>query len=141
MSKTASIIESGQIRYSEAFKRMVVEDVDSGRLSANGASAKYGIRGHATVLRWVRQYSKYRIPGTIVRMTSEEQQHQGRDALMRQSTAEHRIRQLEEALADAQLQLREDRVKIRTLETMIDLAEETYSIPIRKNSGAEPSHG
>lgn len=139
MSKSTSMVESGRLRYSEAFKRQVVSEIDAGRLSANSASVKYGIHGHATVSRWVRRYSKYQIPGTIVRMTSQEQQQSDREALARRAASEERIRQLEAALADAQLQLREDQVKIRSLETLIDLAESTYAIPLRKNSGAERS--
>ena len=140
MSKGASIRGSVRIAYSEAFKRQVVEEIDSGRVSATGASRKYEIHGHMTVARWLQRYSRYRVPGTMVRMTSKEHEQQQRQKAQREGTAEERVRQLEQALADAQLQLREDRLRIKALETMIDLAEEAYRIPIRKNSGAGPSH-
>jgi hypothetical protein len=65
-------------------------------------------------------------------MTDKEQQHRHEREPRKQSSDEERIRLLEHALADASL-------RIRTLETMIDIAEQEYEIPIRKNSGAEPS--
>jgi transposase-like protein len=43
------------IRYSDEFKKTVVREVLDG-LSKDGASRKYGIGGHTTVLRWIRQY-------------------------------------------------------------------------------------
>ncbi len=132
MTKPASIHVYSTVRYSEAFKRQIVEEVDSGRLRAADARKKYAIPGHDTINRWRRRYSKFAVSGTLIRMTDKEQQHRHEREPRKQSSDEERIRLLEHALADASL-------RIRTLETMIDIAEQEYEIPIRKNSGAEPS--
>jgi len=47
------------IRYSEAFKATVVDEIARGRFgSAHEASQAYGIRGKETVRRWLRQYGR-----------------------------------------------------------------------------------
>lgn len=132
MSKPASIHSFPRIRYSEAFKRHVIEEIDSGRLRVSDARKKYAIPGHETISRWRRRYSKFAVQGTLIRMTDKEQQDREERDRRKQTSDQDRIRLLERALADASL-------RIRTLETLIDIAEEEYEIPIRKNSGAGPS--
>jgi transposase-like protein len=45
------------VRYSEAFKQRLVEDVAGGKYkSLNEASRRNGIRGCATVSKWIKQY-------------------------------------------------------------------------------------
>ncbi len=125
MSETNGLAIVPVKRYSEALKRQVVREIDSGKHTWQSARKHYGIDGHETVQRWHRRYSHYDRRGFAVRMiTSKEQQ---------EDQQQQRIRDLEHALADAQLQ-------IRALNTLIDLAEETYRIPVRKNSGAKQSN-
>jgi transposase len=127
MSKTNEFRDRPVGQYSEAFKRQVVREIDSGRLDWNGARRKYGVGGHVTIQRWHSRYSKFARNGRLIRMINTEQQY-------RDQEQQERIRDLEHALADAHLQ-------IRALDTLIDLAEETYKIPLRKNSGAKQSSG
>ena len=48
-----------RVRYSDAFKRQIVEEIESGRHgSLNGVAQAYGIGGMSTVARWVRQYGR-----------------------------------------------------------------------------------
>ncbi len=52
-----------EIRYSEAFKQQVVEEVASGRFrSAHEAARAYGVKDCKTVRRWMRQYGKGELP-------------------------------------------------------------------------------
>ncbi len=58
-----------ELRYSGAFKRQVVEEVESGRFdSVSAASAHYGIKGKTTVVRWVRQMGKGHLLAKVVRV-------------------------------------------------------------------------
>lgn len=41
--------------YPMSFKLSVVREVESGKLSINGAMRKYGIQGGVTVLNWCRK--------------------------------------------------------------------------------------
>ncbi|HEX9062453.1 MAG TPA: transposase [Clostridia bacterium] len=47
---------TSQYRYEEEFKIKVVREVESGAISKTEASRKYNILGHATILKWCRQY-------------------------------------------------------------------------------------
>ena len=81
-------------RYSEAFKQQVVEDVERGRFaSAHEAAHAYGVRGHETVQRWLRQRGR----GRFVRETMRVEKPGEPGELKR---LQERVRQLEAALAD-----------------------------------------
>ncbi len=44
------------VRYSEAFKRKVVQDIITGIYSANKAREVYDIGGKMTIYKWLDQY-------------------------------------------------------------------------------------
>ena len=85
------------LRYSEAFKRQVVADLERGKLaSISEANRVYGIRGGSTVSQWVRRYgSEGLLPKKVKVETLKE-----RDEL---KATRKRIRELEAALADAHI--------------------------------------
>ena len=85
------------IRYSEAFKRQVVEEIERGRHATIGAAKRaYGIKGSGTVPGWVRKYGRDDLLPKRVRIESLEE----RDEL---KEARKRIRELEAAVADAHI--------------------------------------
>ena len=47
------------VRFTEAFKRHMVREVESGRISQSEASRRYGILGHSTILKWCRKYGRH----------------------------------------------------------------------------------
>jgi transposase len=62
------------LRYTECFKRQVVDEIETGRFeSAGEARCHYGIGGSATVMRWIRRYGKnHLIPKVIIVQTPDE---------------------------------------------------------------------
>ena len=80
--------------YSEAFKRRVVREYESGKLSKNELKRKYGIGGNATVLGWCKKYGKFDYTQRQTFFTVNELQQQ-----------QQRIRELEKKLKDAELKL------------------------------------
>jgi len=85
------------LRYSEAFKRQVVAEIERGKLgSISEANRVYGIRGAATVPQWVRKYGSEELMPKKVKIETLKE----RDEL---KEARKRIRQLEAALADAHI--------------------------------------
>jgi transposase-like protein len=84
-------------RYSEAFKRQVVKELEQGKHVSLGAARRaYGIGGTTTVTGWVRKYgSKDLLPKRVRIETLKE-----RDKLRE---ARKRIRELEAAVADAHI--------------------------------------
>ena len=85
------------IRYSEAFKRKVVEGLEKGELR-NQAEARelYGIGGKCTIHRWLRKYGKNHLVAKVVKVESLKE----RD---RVKQLKRRIRELEKALADSKV--------------------------------------
>ena len=84
------------IRYSEAFKIKVVDDLEQGRYgSPFEASRAYGIKGVDTVRRWARQYGKNHLVAKVVRVEKPEE----RDELKR---LKQKIKALEKALGDSE---------------------------------------
>lgn len=85
------------IRYSEAFKRQVVEQIQSGKYSSiKQARRAYGIRGAMTINRWLERYgNKDLLPKQIKIMSRNE--------IDETKELKKRVRALESALADAQM--------------------------------------
>jgi transposase-like protein len=108
------------VQYGEAFKQNVVREVERGEISASGATLKYGIGGSMTVYKWVRKYG----PPAALEVARITMANHSKE----KSRRELEKQQLESALAHAHL-------KIMALEELIDVAEETYRIPIKKNFG------
>jgi len=85
------------IRYSRAFKLLVIREVESGALCAQQAGRKYGVQGSNTVMRWVRQFGSGKY-GKVMRVERADEQSEN-ERLRRQ------LRQAKEALADAHIEL------------------------------------
>jgi len=85
------------IRYSEAFKRQVVGELERGKHGSFGAVQRaYGIGGATTVQKWVRKYGSEELFPRHVRVETMKE----RDEL---AEARKRIRELEAAVADAHI--------------------------------------
>ena len=85
------------LRYSEAFKRQVVDELERGKHdSLERARRAYGIRGSMTVSKWVRKYGREDLLPKRVRIQSLKE----RDEL---AEARKRIRELEVVIADAHI--------------------------------------
>lgn len=84
-------------RYSEAFKRQVVEEIARGKFTSPYKAQKaYGIRGQMTVTNWVRKYGRDDLLPKRIWIETMEEVDQLKEA-------RKRIRELEAALADAHI--------------------------------------
>ena len=89
--------ESTAIRYSEAFKRQVVDEIAQDKFtSLYKAQQAYGIRGGDTLAKWVRKYGRDDLLPKRIRIETMEETDQLKEA-------RKRIRELEAALADAHI--------------------------------------
>ena len=85
------------IRYSEAFKRKVVSELESGKLAnMSEARRKYGIGGGSTVRNWVKKFGKNHLLGKVIRVETPQDADE-------KKKLEDRIEKLEKALADAKV--------------------------------------
>jgi len=85
------------IRYSEAFKMAVVRELEEQDLPYAQVRRKYGIRGFGTVESWVRKYGKSS-RGVRIRVEKPEE-------INELKRLKERVRRLESALADANIDL------------------------------------
>lgn len=110
--------QSPYSRYSEAFKRSVVNEYERGILNKDQLQSKYGIRGNSRVLEWCRKYGKLHYPkfSAIGRPMKDPQKQ--------------RIKELEKQLEDA-------RLKVLAYEKLITIAEKEEGISILKKDAAK----
>ena len=94
---TKRVGQNAGIRYSEAFKMAAVRELEEGDLPFEHVRRKYGILGSATVQKWVRKYGHGR-RGIRIRVEKPEEINE----LQR---LKERVRRLESALADANIDL------------------------------------
>ena len=110
-------------QYSIFFKRYIVRKVEKGEISKEAARRQYKIGGHSTILKWCRKY------GTLHSRLVNKTDTNMASTTDKQST-DARIKELE-------LALEEEKLKSLAYKTMIDIAEETFGIEIRKKLGAK----
>lgn len=97
--------------YSLAFKLQVVDEVEKGVLSQNGAQRKYGIQGNATILVWLRKHGTLDWSSTTT--------------MSKKATPNKKIRELEKRIQRLEAE------KL-ILNTAIDVADDLYKTNIRK---------
>jgi transposase len=102
--------------YSESLKREVVHAIQLGILSKEEARRKYDIRGHSTILKWIRTFEER---GSMYKKNSMNYKNTSKDALIK------RIKELERQLED-------EKIRAEGYSKMIDIAEEQLKISIRK---------
>jgi transposase len=95
MAKRAG--QNAGIRYSEAFKMALVRELEEQDLPFAHVRQKYGIGGCTTVQKWVRRYG-HGTRGKIVRVEKPEE-------INELKRLKERVRRLESALADANIDL------------------------------------
>ena len=103
-------------RYSESLKRKIVEEIESGELTVSDAMDLYGIQHRRTINRWVQNLGKNRRPTQIVRVMMKSEQE--------------RIKELEKALADAELER-------FALKTLVSVYEEDWGADKKKRSSEQ----
>ena len=85
------------IRYSEAFKMQLVREVEGGEINFGECRRKYGVGGTFTLQRWVSKYGHGRI-GKVIRVEMPKE-------INEKEQLKRRVRALERALADSNLDL------------------------------------
>ncbi len=110
--------------YSNLQKRTIVTAIEQGRMSIKEAQIAYDIKAEKIIRDWLSQYKSEKVE---ICNEKQFQMAQKKPTLKSSDTAA-----LEKALLEAQL-------KIKALNTLIDVAEDQLKIDIRKKSGAKRS--
>ena len=84
------------IRYSNCFKRQVIEQLEAGRFSSiNEAKEHFGIRGDFTIQHWLKKYGRNHLCAKVIRVEKPDEVNQIRQL-------KKQIKQLKEALGQTQ---------------------------------------
>lgn len=115
------------LKYDASLKRRVIEEYLSGNYNKSELRRKYNVKSNAVITCWIKSYEKEQ--EELLSLSMAKPSDTGNTDNSKQSKS---IQELQEELKLAKL-------KINGLETMIDIAEKTFKINIRKKSGAKPS--
>lgn len=119
MYRSADYPNKRQARRPQADRNRIAREVISGKLSMDEAQLKYGITHRETLTSWIRQYRKA--------------QPDLQQAIREASPLEEFPAPVLPTRDDMQLA----ELKIRALETMLDIASKAFDVDIRKKFGAK----
>lgn len=111
-------------KYTNLQKRTIVSAIEQGRMSIEEAHVAYKIKSSKTIREWLQQYKSEKVEICI--------ESQPPMSKKKKVPAASQTAALQKALQEAEL-------KIKALNTLIDVAEEQLKIDIRKKSGARQS--
>src|SRR6476660_1599004 len=119
MKRYGTSAATKRVQLSAQQQRQVASAVVEGRMSVKEAQAAYHIASGSTVRRWVRVYKQQNRELTVLHQSSSD------------------MSSLPDTTNQQDKELQQARLKIAALEDMINLAEQHYTISIRKKSGAK----
>lgn len=125
MIKTGKRIKN-RVRFTEEFKRKIVEDFEKGIMSVCQMERHYGISNQA-IYSWIYKYSTYNEKN--IRIVEMKDSHSNKVKEL-----EQKVKELEQAVGQKQ-------INIDYLEKMIELAKDQYDIDIKKNFNTPRSGG
>lgn len=110
-------------------RRSIVRAVEEGRMTVEEAKLGYNISSVRSIIQWIRE-SKRENEELVSNKTLMAKEEKKQEAAPDPGKA---------ALEEALKKLEEAELKVKALNTMIDVAEEQFKISIRKKPGARPS--
>ena len=92
MTKERKVI----VRYSDCFKRSVIEEIEKNGLSIEDCRRKYGIGGSSTIQKWLKKYGKNHLLNKMVRVETL-------DEVQKIKALETELKNVKEAFANLSL--------------------------------------
>jgi transposase-like protein len=110
--------------YTNLQKRTIVSAIEQGRMTIEEAHVAYKIKSPKTIREWLQQFKSEKVEICIEKQVPMSKK--------KKADTTSQTAALQKALQEAEL-------KIKALNTLIDVAEEQLKIDIRKKSGARQS--
>lgn len=100
-------------RYSEAFKKQIVQEFEKGLLNKDQLQFKYGIGGKSRVLEWCRKYGKfaYNTPTQNGRPMKDPQKQRIKELEKKLKAAELKLKVYDKLIEVTNRELHEDILK------------------------------
>lgn len=105
-----------------------VLDILKGTTTAENVRKKFDITSINSIYTWIGKYVSQEKSLSLAEQTEEDMAKKSKDDQIRELKA-----QLKQARKEAEL----EKLRAHAYDTMINLAEETFNIPIRKKSGTK----
>jgi transposase len=129
----AEVNRARPVYHSDDFKRKIIEEYLSSGLSKSQIQLKYGLKRHSTIHAWMKALGYSDTAEKVIKLESTNH-----PALAKQSTLKSAsILELETKIRLLEKQLEDERLRSEMYNRMIDMAEKTYKIPVRKNSNTK----
>lgn len=113
-------------KYTEAFKRDIVQDYEKGQYSVRQLSKLNSI-STSTIYRWIHKFSNFNDKDVRV--------------VEKKKSSSEKIKQLEQEVRDLERTVGQKQIRVDYLEKMIEVASEEFEIDIKKNSDTPQSTG
>lgn len=84
------------VRYSDCFKRSIIEEIEKNGLSIEDCRRKYGIGGSSTIQKWLKKYGKNHLLNKMVRVETL-------DEVQKIKALETELKNVKEAFANLSL--------------------------------------
>jgi transposase len=119
---------SKQGHVSQQEKRTIVRAIEEGRMTIYEARIAYRVNSTVTITKWIKEAKRENAELVL-----------SNTALMAKKRDQQADPDTQKALAEALKKLEEAELKVKALNTLIDVAEEQFKIAIRKKAGAKQS--
>lgn len=111
-------------QFDVAFKMSVVEEAIHGTQSKHALCKKYSISSTSTLRSWIRIFAPdYELNNDVMKRNPQSENEE--------------ILALRRALQEKELCLKREKMRADFLDTMIDVAEKKFQLPIRKKAGTK----
>ena len=128
--KKTKIVKKLVRRYDNDEQVMIIREFLTGKYTAQQIMAKYMINTEATLFSWLAAHITEAQSLTL-------QEENGTDSDMANKSKDDQIRELKEKLRQAEKYAEMEALRAKAYSKMIDVAEATFNIPIRKKSGTK----
>ena len=123
-------VPSGKFKFTEEDKIAIVAEYIGGHVPASIITEKYHISSRQVLFNWMDKYVNEQ------ELISLQEQTNPSDPMAKKSP-EDRVKELEAENKKLQKALELEKLRSKAYDTMIDVAEETFNIPIRKKPGTK----
>ena len=120
-------IATGKYKFTAEDKMSIVSEYVTGGRPAQEIAEKYHLSSRQIIFNWMYKYVNER---EVVSLPEREED-------MAKKTPEERVKELEVENKRLSKALELERLRSEAYSTMIDLAEKTFNIPVRKKSGTK----
>ena len=125
MNRTNRVIKTPR-KFTEDFKRQVVQEYESGTFSVRQLGRLYGL-ANQQIYNWIYKFSTFNEKGYRI--------------VEAKDSSANKLKEMEERIKELERSIGQKQIKIDFLEKMIDIAKTDLNIDIKKNYDTSQSAG